>query len=233
LVESDKIGQATLTEPTSRSAARVGQDLLTSDRTDCQGVPLSSYPLPLRRPLVLADLIPAARARDAALVVAGAGLVGLAAQISVPIPGTPVPVTGQTFAALLVGAALGWRRAGASLLLYLLAGAVGVPWYAGHQSGFGGASFGYIVGFVLAASVVGYLASRGGDRTPLRTVGTMLVGTALIYAVGVPWLMASLGVGLGTAVHLGVTPFLLGDGAKVLLAAGLLPATWRLVRPRS
>ena len=85
---------------------------------------------------------------------------------------------------------------------------------------------------MLAASVVGYLASRGGDRTPLRTVRTMLVGTALIYAVGVPWLMASLGVGLGMAVHLGVTPFLLGDAAKVLLAAGLCPAAWRLVRPR-
>ncbi len=193
---------------------------------------MSGYPLPLRRPLVLADLIPAARARDAVLVVGGAALVGLAAQVSVPIPGTPVPVTGQTFAVLLVGAALGWRRAAASMLLYLAAGAAGVPWYAGHSSGFGGPSFGYVVGFVLAASVVGFLASRGGDRTPVRTVGTMVVGTLLIYAVGVPWLMASLGVGLATALHLGVTPFLLGDAAKVLLAAGLLPAAWRLVRSR-
>jgi biotin transport system substrate-specific component len=191
---------------------------------------LSGYPAQLRRPLVLADLIPDARARDAALVAAGAGFVGLAAQVALPLPGTPVPVTGQTFAALLVGAALGWRRAGVSLALYLLAGIAGVPWYAGHRAGWGGASFGYVLGFVLAASVVGYLAGRGGDRTPVRTVATMAAGTVLIYAVGVPWLMASLDVGLGEALRLGVRPFLLGDAAKVLLAAGLLPGVWRLVR---
>jgi biotin transport system substrate-specific component len=181
-------------------------------------------------PLVLADLLPGALARDLALVVGGAVLVGLAAQVSFPIPGTPVPVTGQTFAVLLCGAALGWQRAFASMALYLVAGGLGLPWFAGGSSGWAGASFGYIIGFVVAGAVVGWLAGRGGDRTPLRTVATMTLGTLLIYAVGVPYLMASLGIGLAKAFELGVRPFLIGDALKVLLAAGLLPGAWRLLR---
>jgi biotin transport system substrate-specific component len=192
-------------------------------------MPLSSYPAQLNHPLVLADFIPTARARDTALVIGGAGFVGLAAQVSVAMPGTPVPVSGQTFAALLTGAVLGWRRAGASLGLYLVGGVAGVPWYAGHRAGWGGASFGYVIGFVLAASVVGYLAARGGDRTPARTVATMSIGTVLVYMIGVPWLMANLDVSLGEAIGLGVRPFLLGDAVKVLLAAGLLPGAWHLL----
>lgn len=191
---------------------------------------MSGYPVELNRPLVLADFVPTARARDVVLVIAGAGLVGLAAQVSLPLPGTPVPVSGQTFAALLVGAGLGWRRGVASLGFYLVAGLAGVPWYAGHGAGWGGASFGYVLGFVLAAGVVGYLAGRGGDRTPVRAVATMSIGTLLIYLVGVPWLMVDLDVGLAEAVRLGVRPFLFGDAAKVLLAAGLLPGAWALLR---
>ncbi|MDQ1711206.1 MAG: biotin transport system substrate-specific component [Frankiaceae bacterium] len=183
----------------------------------------------VHRPLVLADLVPRHAVRDVTLVVAGAAFVGLAAQVSFHIPGTPVPVTGQTFAVLLAGAALGWWRALLSMALYLLAGAAGLPWYAAHGSGWGGPSFGYVVGFVLAATVVGYLAGRGGDRTPLRTFATMAAGTLLIYAVGVPWLAASLHVGLGKAVALGARPFLGGDALKAAAAAGLLPAAWRLV----
>ena len=182
------------------------------------------------RPLVLGDLLPGTLARDLALVLAGAVFVGLAAQVSFPIPGTPVPVTGQTFAVLLAGAALGWQRALASMALYLVAGAAGMPWFADGSSGTAAVSFGYIIGFVLAGSVVGWLASRGGDRTPPRTVLTMTLGTLLIYAVGVPYLMAKLNVGLGKAFDLGVQPFLVGDGLKVLLAAGLLPGAWTLVR---
>lgn len=181
-----------------------------------------------RRPLVLADLLPGALTRDVALVVGSAIFVGLAAQLSVPVPGTPVPVTGQTFAVLLSGAALGWRGL-AGMALYLVAGAAGVPWFAGHSSGTGAPSFGYIVGFLLAAAVVGALARRGGDRTPLRTVGTMAIGTVLIYAIGLPWLMHSVHVGLTKGFALGVRPFLVGDAIKVVLAAGLLPAAWRTV----
>jgi biotin transport system substrate-specific component len=184
------------------------------------------------RPLVLGDLLPGARVRDVALVLGGAVLVGLAAQVSFPIPGTPVPVTGQTFAVLLAGAALGWRRGLAAMALYLVAGAAGVPWFAEASSGWSAPSFGYIIGFVLAGTVVGWLAGRGGDRTPVRTLLTMALGTLLIYAVGVPYLMADLGIGLAKALDLGVQPFLVGDGLKVLLAAGVLPAAWRLTGRR-
>lgn len=192
---------------------------------------MSSITFP-RPTWVLADLLPGARTRDALLVLGGAGLTGLAAQVSLPLPGTPVPVTGQTFAVLLVGAALGWWRALASMAVYLLVGAVGVPWYANGASGWGGPTFGYVAGFLLAGAIVGWLAGRGGDRTPLRTVLTMALGTLLIYAVGVTWLAHSLHVGPHQAFLLGMRPFLVGDAVKVLLAAGLLPTTWRLVRGR-
>ncbi len=135
---------------------------------------------------VLADLLPASRVRDVALVVGGAVLTGLAAQLSVPVPGSPVPVTGQTFAALLVGTALGARRGFLSLALYALAGVAGVPWFADGKSGAAMVSFGYVLGMLLASALVGALARRGADRSPLRMAGTMILGEAVIYAVGVP-----------------------------------------------
>lgn len=183
------------------------------------------------QPMILADVLPGGLARDAALVVGGAAFVGLAAQLSFPLPFTPVPVTGQTFAVLLAGLSLGWQRALPSMLLYLVAGAVGVPWFAGGGSGVGASSFGYVVGFVVAAAVVGWLAARGSawTRTPVRTCALMVLGNLLIYLVGVPWLAAALDVSLIKAVALGVTPFLLGDAVKVALATAVLPATWRLV----
>ncbi|WP_242909838.1 biotin transporter BioY [Actinomadura terrae] len=181
-----------------------------------------------RRPAVLVDLLPGSLARDAALVAGAAALVGVAAQIAVPLPGTPVPVSGQTFAVLLAGAALGWSRAGLGMIVYLVAGMAGVPWFVDGASGTTAPTLGYIIGFVVAAALVGRLAELGGDRTPARTVATMLAGTVVMYAAGVPYLMASLHVDLGQALHLGVTPFLAGDALKVLLAAGLLPAAWRL-----
>lgn len=186
--------------------------------------------IPLRRNLVLADLLPGAVVRDIALVAGAAALTGVAAQAAIPVPGTPVPVTCQTFAALLTAAALGPWRSVSAMGLYLLAGVAGVPWFAAHGHGFGGPSFGYIIGFLVAGAVVGTLARRGGDRTPARTVGTMLLGTLIIYAVGVPWLAVSVHTSLSNAIALGVRPFLLGDALKVLAAAGLLPATWSLLR---
>lgn len=190
---------------------------------------MSAAALPLRRNVVLADLVPGAFARDVALVLGSAAFTGLAAQLSFPIPGTPVPVTGQTFAVLLTGAALGPWRSILGMAVYLLAGMAGLPWYAGHTHGTGGPSFGYILGFIVAGGVVGWLARRGGDRTPLRTVATMAVGTLLIYAVGVPWLAASLNVSAATALDDGVRPFLAGDALKIVVAAGLLPGCWALV----
>lgn len=191
---------------------------------------MSSYALSTSRPAVLADAVPARWLREVVLVLGGAALVGLAAQVSLPLPGTPVPVTGQTFAVLLCGAALGARRAASSLGLYLAAGAAGVPWFAEGSSGTAAPSFGYIVGFVLAAALVGHLAGRGWDRTPARTVVTMALGTAVIYAVGVPWLAVALEVGAAEAISLGMRPFLVGDALKIALAAGVLPAAWLAVR---
>ncbi|MFJ9668164.1 biotin transporter BioY [Streptomyces sp. NPDC101219] len=182
--------------------------------------------------LVLADLLPASRVRNATLVLGGAALTGLAAQIAVPVPGSPVPVTGQTFAALLVGTALGARRGVLSLALYALAGMAGVPWFAEGTSGFGMPSFGYILGMVLAAALVGALARRGADRSVLRTAGSMLLGSAVIYAVGVPYLALATGMSASAAIAAGLTPFLIGDALKAALAMGLLPTAWKFVDKR-
>ncbi|MET7856700.1 biotin transporter BioY [Streptomyces sp. NPDC005318] len=190
---------------------------------------------PVRTGAVLADLLPAARHRyaiDTALVVGGAALTGIAAQIAVPVPGSPVPVTGQTFAALLVGTALGARRGFLSLAVYALVGMAGMPWFAGGSSGAGGASFGYVLGMLLAATVVGDLARRGGDRSVLRTAGTMVLGSAIIYAVGVPYLALSTGMSASAAIAAGLVPFLLGDALKAALAMGALPTTWKLIGRR-
>ncbi|MEU4831459.1 biotin transporter BioY [Streptosporangium sp. NPDC023615] len=184
----------------------------------------------MARPAVLSDLIPGSRVRDVALVAGGAALTGLAAQLSFPLPGSPVPVSGQTFAVVLVGAALGMNRAALSMMLYLLAGVAGVPWFAEGASGFGGASFGYVIGFIAAAALVGRLAERGGDRTVARTVGTMVLGNLVIYAFGLPVLIAVTQMDLVTGLVKGVLPFLLGDALKIVVAAGLLPAAWRLSR---
>ncbi len=186
-----------------------------------------SAPLHLRRPLVLADLVPGARVRDVLLVVGGAMFTGLFAQIAIPVAGSPVPITGQTFAALSVGAALGWQRGAASLGLYMVAGMAGVPWYADGGSGFGFPSFGYVIGFVFAAALVGALANWGGDRNPLPTIGTMVLGNAVIYVFGLAYLMFDLGIDLGAAWEIGMKNYLLGDAIKILLAAGCLPAIWR------
>lgn len=182
-----------------------------------------------RRQLVLADLLPGTVARDVLLVVVAAGLVGLSAQVSFHLPFTPVPVTGQTFGVLIVGTALGWRRALAALALYAVAGLAGVPWFAAGSAGYVGATFGYVAGFVPAAALVGALAGRGADRHPLRMLATMVAGEAAIYAVGVPWLAVSLHVGLARAIVLGMLPFLPGDALKALAAAGLLPSAWKLL----
>lgn len=198
---------------------------------------LSSPATTTRPGAVLADVLPAtsagrARVRDAALVLGGAVLTGLAAQLSVPVPGSPVPVTGQTFAALLVGTALGARRGFLALGLYAVAGVAGVPWFSEGASGFGMPSFGYILGMLLAATVVGALARRGGDRSPLRTVGTMAAGTAIIYAVGVPYLALATGMTATEAMAAGLVPFLVGDALKAALAMGALPTAWKLTGRR-
>jgi len=190
------------------------------------------------RPLVLGDLIAtdrswAARAvRDVLLVAGAAGFVGLLAQISIHLSFTPVPITGQTLGVLLAGTALGWRRAAASMALYAVAGVAGVPWFAGHTSGYASASFGYIVGFFFAAVACGYLAERGADRSVLKSVPAMLVGEVLIYAFGCAWLALDLHLGAAATLKDGFTPFVIGDAIKAAIAAGLLPVAWKLAGRR-
>jgi biotin transport system substrate-specific component len=184
----------------------------------------------LRRPLplVLADLIPGALVRDILLVIGGAGFVGALAQISFHLSFTPVPITGQTLGVLLAGTALGWRRAAAAMALYAVAGVAGVPWFADHTSGYASASFGYIVGFFLAATLCGALAGRGADRSVVRSLPAMLAGEVLIYTAGCTWLALDLHLTAGQTLSEGLTPFLIGDAVKALIAAALLPAAWRL-----
>ena len=183
-------------------------------------------------PRVLADYVAGSWARQVALVAGGAAFVGLAAQISIPLPFTPVPLTLQTFAVLLAASALGTVRGVASMALYALAGIAGVPWFAEGSSGLTMPSFGYIVGFIAAAFVVGRLAEHGATRVLGRSIGLMLIGSVVIYAIGATWLKVSLGVpflGADSAWAYGVQPFLIGDAMKLLAAAALLPATWKLV----
>jgi biotin transporter BioY len=180
---------------------------------------------------VLADTLPAFAVRDVVLVVGFAALVGLLAQLVIPLPFTPVPITGQTFGVLLGGMALGWRRAVAGMAVYVGLGLVGVHWFAGGNGGvavLGAPSFGYLVGFVVAAAVLGRLAELRFDRNPLRVLGAMVVGNLIIYVFGVSWLMVAIHVDLAQGIALGLTPFLLGDAIKALLAAGLLPAAWKV-----
>ena len=185
---------------------------------------------------VLADLIPVSAmattlARDAVLVAGGAGLVGLSAQVAIEIPAiSPVPFVATTLTALLLGAAYGPVRAALTFSLYLLAGMAGVPWFTDGNSGTGIASLGYVIGFLAAGIVVGELARRGGDRTPLRTIATMIVGNLVIYAFGVPYLMAATGMDVATGLYKGAAVFLVGDLIKLAIAAALLPGAWALVR---
>jgi biotin transport system substrate-specific component len=188
---------------------------------------MSTAAISVQRP-VLADLIPGARVRDALLVAGGAGLTGVAAQVAVHTSLSPVPFTLQTLSVLLVGACLGSVRGLLSIALYLVAGGVGVPWFASHTSGWGGANFGYVVGFVVAAGVVGFLAERRADRTVFTTIALMIVGNVIIYAFGATWLAHSLHLDVATAFRLGVRPFFASDGLKILVAAIALPSAWRL-----
>jgi biotin transport system substrate-specific component len=169
---------------------------------------------------------------DALLILGGAGFVGLMAQISVRIGFTPVPITGQTFAVLLVGAAYGSMLGAATLFAYLVLGVIGVPLYADHKHGwevFSGATGGYIFGFIVAAAVTGALAERGWDKRFSSSIAAMLTGSVIIYASGSIWLHHFLHVSWNTTFVDGVYPFIPGDLVKLYLAAAALPGAWRLV----
>ncbi|NNN00402.1 MAG: biotin transporter BioY [Acidimicrobiaceae bacterium] len=181
------------------------------------------------RSRVLADVVPASLLANTALVVGAAALVGLLAQVSIPLGFTPVPITGQTLGVMLAGSALGWRRAGLAMSVYVIAGMAGLPWFANHASGYAMASFGYLVGFVIAGSALGWLASRGSDRTVSRALVSMIVGEVIIFAIAVPWLAVALHVSLARAISLGFTPFVAGEFIKAAIAGVALPSAWRIV----
>ncbi len=175
------------------------------------------------------------RVRDAVLVIAGAILIYLCAQVVIPRPGSPVPYTLQTFGALVVGGALGMRRGFLAALLYMLVGLVGVPFFAEHKGGTQvvlGATGGYIVGFMLAGGLVGRLAELGWDRRLGGAIGATLLGTLTIYLVGVPWLAVTTGISLGDAIQGGMIPFLGVDVVKAIAAAVVFPAAWWVVGRR-
>jgi biotin transport system substrate-specific component len=167
---------------------------------------------------------------EVVLVAAGAALVALAARLTIPLPFTPVPLTGQTFAVLLVGAALGSARGAASMATYLAAGAAGLPIFSGGGCCVPwllGPTAGYLWSYPAAAWVTGRLAERGWDRRFGTAALAMLAGTAVIYACGVTWL--STFVGWERTLTAGLLPFLPGDAVKLVLAATLLPGAWRII----
>ena len=169
--------------------------------------------------------------RDLLLVTAGALFVAALSQVRIPLPFTPIPLTGQTFAVLLVGAALGAKRGLGSLSLYLALGALGLPFFAGGGSGLSymtGPTLGYLVGFAAAAYVTGLLAERRFDRKVSTAVFAFLVGQVVIYLFGVVWLAVLLG--FQKALLVGFLPFLIGDALKIGAAALMLPAAWKLVK---
>ena len=174
---------------------------------------------------------------DVLSVVAGSLIVAGLAQISIHLHFTPVPITGQTLGVLLVGGTLGAARGGAALGLYLIEGGIGLPFFAQGAHGWSvvtvspaGPSGGYLIGFIAAAAVVGFLAERGWDRSLGSSIGAMLIGEVFIYGAGLPWLSASLRVGAEKSFEYGLYPFVIGDLIKLLIAAGLLPAAWKLVK---
>ena len=193
-----------------------------------RGLTLADFLVPIR----VGERTPT-RVRHIVLIAAGALIVALCAQVYIPT--FPVPFTGQTFGVLAVGAALGFRRGAAALLLYHLIAAFGVPVYSEGKAGLAvlqGATGGYLVGFVVAAAVVGRLAELGWDRRLGGAIATMAIGTAIIYAMGVPWLKLTLDLPWAAAVANGMTKFLVWDAAKLAVAAGIFPVAWWLIGRR-
>lgn len=192
--------------------------------------------LPARGPartLVLADVIPGARVRDAVLVTGAALLTALLAQVAIPVAGSPVPITGQTLAVVLTGAALGPARGFAGQALYVLLGAVGLPFYAGADSGLHvvtGANGGYLLGFLPAAYLIGLAARQGQDRRITRALPLFALGQLVIFAIGVPWLAVAAHLSASAAIDAGFTPFIVGGLVKAAIAGVALPGAWWVVR---
>jgi biotin transport system substrate-specific component len=193
-----------------------------------RGITLADFLVPIR----VGERTPT-RLRHIALVAVGALFVAACAQVYIPTQ--PVPFTGQTFGVLLVGGALGFRRGLLALLLYIAIGAIGIPVFAQGKAGVAivqGATGGYLIGFVVAAAIVGRLAELGWDRKIVGSLAAMAIGTAVIYAIGVPWLKFVLNLPWETAIAEGMTKFLIWDAAKLAVAAGVFPLAWWIIGRR-
>lgn len=190
-------------------------------------------------PTKLRDLLPRTKVWDATLVFGFAALTAICAQISIPLGFTPVPISGQTFAVLLSGAVLGSKLGASSQILYVAFGAVGFPVFQDATGGwdiFVGSTGGYIVGFIVAAYVVGYLSERNGDRNVINALSHFVLGTIIIYSLGALWLSHIANIplfdsvaGQPDALSWGVTPFLVGDLIKVIAAALFVPGIWKSI----
>ena len=185
------------------------------------------------RPTLYSRVSPRGRPwlRELLLIPTGVLLLAALAQVEIVLPFTPVPITGQTFGVLLIGAAYGSRRGAATMIAYILAGGLGLPFFSGGGSGMRiltGATAGYLAGFVVAAYVIGALAERGLERSVRTSLIPFLAGTLIIYVFGVAWLSVVVG-GFGKALTLGVLPFLPGDAIKLIAAALALPGAWNLI----
>lgn len=188
-------------------------------------------------PRVLVETVSLTWVRNAVAVLTGTAFISAMAQVSIPLPFTPVPLTGQTLAVLLTAGALGTWRSMSSSILYLGLAVAGLPVLAPQPDGthvigtqvFQMASFGYVVGFIVASFAVGKLSERGLSKSILGTTFTMLIGNVVIYTAGLINLKNVTGADWSQVFAWGLTPFLIGDLIKVVIAANLLPATWKLV----
>jgi biotin transport system substrate-specific component len=191
---------------------------------------LSTLSLAPHRPVLADRVLPRSLAVDSGLVVAGAALTAGLAQVAIPL--WPVPITGQTLAVLLVGASLGASRGAISMIVYALAGLVGLPVYSDHTAGAAvllGPTGGYIVGFVLAAAFTGWLAERRWERRFLAGMVAFVAGSVVVFLVGLPWLQVSLGLTWPETLAGGLYPFIIGGIIKAVIAALALRGAWALV----
>ena len=204
-----------------------------------RGITIADFLVPIR----IGERI-SARIRHIALIGVGAVFIALTANVTIWLPNNPVPITGQTLSVLVVGGALGLRRGALSVALYLALGLF-LPVYAGQAHGLGnivgvgsaglvlGARGGYLVSFLIAGALVGWLAEMGWDRRIPGAIGAMILGEVVIYAIGVPWLAIAAHSDLAWAIDKGFLPFVLGDAIKLAIAAGIFPCAWWLVGRRA
>lgn len=191
---------------------------------------MSTLAVTLSRPTLVDRVFTRSLATDLILIAAGTALTAGAAQLAIPL--WPVPITMQTLAVLLVGSSLGATRGAASMALYLVLGAVGLPIYSDGASGFAvlfGSTGGYIIGFVFAAALTGWLAQRNWDKKFLGAAVSFLTGTVVIFAFGLVGLSIALGGTLAQTLEWGLYPFIIGGIVKAALAAALIPGSWKLV----